>query len=365
MGRSLSLYFHVLVVLQCFVVLCLAKDLPAMFIFGDSLVEAGNNNYIVSLSKANYAPNGIDFGKPTGRYTNKRTIVDVIGQEFGYDYYIPPYLDPTTTGDVVLKGVNYASGGGGILNRTGYIFGGRINMDAQIDNFANTRQDIISSIGSVAASKLLEKAFVGIIMGSNDFLDNYLVPAILGMPPETSPEEFVDSLIYTFRPQLTRLYHLGTRKIVVSNVGPIGCTPYQRDFNQPKAGDSCVESSNNLAKLFNTKLKRLIIELNSNLAGSKFLYANVYDVFNDVVVNYKSYGFENPSSGCCHLAGKHGGIVPCGPPCNVCPDRSKYVFWDAYHPSDAANVIIARKLVNGDTNAIYPMNLRQLFLSSV
>ncbi|KAI9122805.1 hypothetical protein K1719_005694 [Acacia pycnantha] len=41
-------------------------------------------------------------------------------------------------------GVNYASGGTGILiNRTGHIFGGRINLDAQIDNFANTRNDII------------------------------------------------------------------------------------------------------------------------------------------------------------------------------------------------------------------------------
>lgn len=59
---------------------CLAGNVPANFVFGDSLVDAGNNNYIVSLSKANYIPNGIDFGKPTGRYTNGRTIVDIIGR---------------------------------------------------------------------------------------------------------------------------------------------------------------------------------------------------------------------------------------------------------------------------------------------
>ena len=52
----------------------------ANFVFGDSLVDAGNNNYIMSLSKANYAPNGVDFGMPTGRYTNGRTIVDIIGK---------------------------------------------------------------------------------------------------------------------------------------------------------------------------------------------------------------------------------------------------------------------------------------------
>ena len=35
----------------------------ASFIFGDSLVDAGNNNYIFSLSKANNAPNGVDLLK--------------------------------------------------------------------------------------------------------------------------------------------------------------------------------------------------------------------------------------------------------------------------------------------------------------
>lgn len=58
----------------------IANSVPAIFILGDSLVDAGNNNYIVSLSKANYIPNGIDFGRPTGRYTNGRTIADIIGK---------------------------------------------------------------------------------------------------------------------------------------------------------------------------------------------------------------------------------------------------------------------------------------------
>jgi hypothetical protein len=57
------------------------SGMPPMFIFGDSLVDAGNNNYIVSLSKANYPPNGIDFAghQATGRYTNGRTIADILG----------------------------------------------------------------------------------------------------------------------------------------------------------------------------------------------------------------------------------------------------------------------------------------------
>ena len=54
---------------------------PAMFIFGDSLIDNGNNNNLpLSFAKANYFPYGIDFkGGPTGRFSNGYTIVDEIG----------------------------------------------------------------------------------------------------------------------------------------------------------------------------------------------------------------------------------------------------------------------------------------------
>ncbi|XP_058201133.1 GDSL esterase/lipase At4g16230-like isoform X1 [Rhododendron vialii] len=343
--------------------LCLADNVPANFVFGDSLVEVGNNNYIVSLSKANFIPNGIDFGKPTGRYTNGRTIVDIVGQEIGLKDFTPPYLDPTTTGPVVLQGVSYASGGGGILNHTGKIFGGRINLDAQMDNFANTRQDIISSIGSPAAMKLFNRALYSITMGSNDFINNYLVPVLSTVEQKLiSPQTFVDALISRFRLQLTRLYNMGARKIIVVNVGPIGCIPYQREIN-PSAGENCVAFPNELAQMFNAPLKDLVAELSANLKGATFIYADVYRIVDDIVQNYKSYGFEIENSACCAVAGKFGGLIPCGPKSKVCPDRSKYVFWDPYHPTDATNVIIAKRLMDGDSDDISPVNIRHLMKS--
>lgn len=102
-----------------------SKVLGASFIFGDSLVDSGNN-YISTLSKANIRPNGIDFkasgGEPTGRYTNGRTISDIVGELLGQSTYAPPFLAPNTTGKTILSGVNYASGGGGIVKSTGRIF---------------------------------------------------------------------------------------------------------------------------------------------------------------------------------------------------------------------------------------------------
>lgn len=56
-------------------------QVPCYFIFGDSLVDNGNNNQLSSLAKANYMPYGIDFPDgPTGRFSNGKTSVDVIGK---------------------------------------------------------------------------------------------------------------------------------------------------------------------------------------------------------------------------------------------------------------------------------------------
>ena len=57
-----------------------SAKVPAMFIFGDSLIDNGNNNNLPSFAKANYFPYGIDFdGGPTGRFSNGYTMVDEIG----------------------------------------------------------------------------------------------------------------------------------------------------------------------------------------------------------------------------------------------------------------------------------------------
>lgn len=56
-------------------------EVPCMFVFGDSLVDNGNNNRILTLARANYRPYGIDFPEgPSGRFTNGKTIVDWLGK---------------------------------------------------------------------------------------------------------------------------------------------------------------------------------------------------------------------------------------------------------------------------------------------
>ncbi|CAI9752820.1 unnamed protein product [Fraxinus pennsylvanica] len=337
----------------------------ASFIFGDSLVDAGNNNYLQTLSKANIPPNGIDFkasgGNPTGRFTNGRTIGDIVGEGLGQPHYAMPFLDPNTTGRTILYGVNYASGAGGIMNATGRIFVNRLSLEIQVDYFNITRKQIDKLLGpSKAKEYLTRKSIFSITIGSNDFLNNYLLPVVsAGTRISQSPDTFIDDVLNHLRGQLTRLYQLDARKFIIGNVGPLGCIPYQKTINQLSENE-CVQLPNKLVLQYNARLKDLVQELNENLPGATFVHANVYELVMELITNYAKYGFKTASKACCGNGGQFAGIIPCGPTSSLCSDRNKHVFWDPYHPSEAANLIIAKQLLNGDPKYVTPINLRQL-----
>lgn len=60
------------------------STIKAVFAFGDSIVDQGNNNNITTIVKCNFPPYGKDFvdGKATGRFTNAKTPADLIGSSF-------------------------------------------------------------------------------------------------------------------------------------------------------------------------------------------------------------------------------------------------------------------------------------------
>lgn len=57
------------------------KGVPALFIFGDSTVDNGNNNELYTIARANYPPYGRDFDTrhATGRFSNGRLATDFAG----------------------------------------------------------------------------------------------------------------------------------------------------------------------------------------------------------------------------------------------------------------------------------------------
>lgn len=55
---------------------------PALIIFGDSVVDVGNNNNLNTIIKANFPPYGRDFinHRPTGRFCNGKLATDFTGK---------------------------------------------------------------------------------------------------------------------------------------------------------------------------------------------------------------------------------------------------------------------------------------------
>ncbi|KAL6992333.1 hypothetical protein U1Q18_010439, partial [Sarracenia purpurea var. burkii] len=229
------------------------RQVPCYFVFGDSLVDNGNNNNIESLAKANYLPYGIDFpGGATGRFCNGKTTVDVIAELLGFEDYIPSYS--TARGQDILRGVNYASAAAGIRDETGQ--------------------------------------------------------------------------------QLT-LYNYGARKLVLIGVGQIGCSPNALAQNSPD-GSSCVQRINYANRLFNDQLVSLVDDLNNNLSDAKFIYINAYGIFQDLLDKSSSFGRNN-------------GQITCLPLETPCPNRNEHLFWDAFHPSEAANIIVGRRSYSAES----------------
>ena len=57
-----------------------ASAARAFFVFGDSLVDNGNNNYLLTTARADAPPYGIDSPthQATGRFSNGLNIPDII-----------------------------------------------------------------------------------------------------------------------------------------------------------------------------------------------------------------------------------------------------------------------------------------------
>lgn len=119
MGQLKSL-FTILFLIAMSPAVTFAGKIPAIIVFGDSTVDAGNNNYIPTVARSNFEPYGRDFvgGKPTGRFCNGKIATDFMSEALGLKPIIPAYLDPSYNISDFATGVTFASAATGYDNAT-------------------------------------------------------------------------------------------------------------------------------------------------------------------------------------------------------------------------------------------------------
>ncbi|KAK0602703.1 hypothetical protein LWI29_036108 [Acer saccharum] len=262
----------------------------AFFVFGDSLVDSGNNNYLATTARADAPPYGIDYPtrRPTGRFSNGLNIPDIISEQIGQSQPPLPYLSPVLKGHKLLNGANFASAGIGILNDTGIQFLNIIRMFRQLDYFEEYQRRVSGLIGVQKTGELVNKSLVLITVGGNDFVNNYYLVPFSARSRQFSLPDYVEYLISEYRKLLMRLYELGARQVLVTGTGPLGCVPAELAMRNTNGG--CSAELQRAATLYNPQLVEMIKGLNSEIGENVFIAANTQQMHMDFISDPQAYG---------------------------------------------------------------------------
>ncbi|KAI4325380.1 hypothetical protein MLD38_030786 [Melastoma candidum] len=326
------------------------------FIFGDSLLDAGNNDYLNVSFKANRWPYGETFfHNATGRFCNGRIPPDFIAENANLPF-IKPYLEPNFSD--YTDGANFASGGAGVLPQT---LEGALYLELQVSLFAEMTERLKQQKGDSDAQKLISRGVYHIGMGGNDYI--HLATDSLDDNATISPhdkEAFVHWVMGNLTTSINRLYRLGGRKFSFQNVAPIGCLPGSR-YRTGTGG--CLNDLNILAEMHNEALSELLAGLEKDLSGFNYVLFDYYKTLLDRIVNCTEFGFEVGETACCG-SGTYNGEWTCGVTGDhftLCRKPKEYVFFDPAHPTEEVSRQLSELMWSGEPPVMRPGNLKSLF----
>ncbi|XP_058087841.1 GDSL esterase/lipase 6 [Magnolia sinica] len=329
-------------------------DVPAIFIFGDSIFDAGNNHFNKNCTiQADFPPYGQSFFRhPTGRFTNGRTVADFVCEMIGIDLQ-KPYLEAEmqvrnrSRKDYPANGMNFASAGSGVMKET--------NADSGVTPIQTQLQQFEALVNqNKIDKKIIERSFFFFESGSNDIFQ-YFIPFYT---PKLDADAFVSTMITEVEHMIRCIYELGARRIAVFGLGPVGCVPARTLLGAPM--DVCHEAMNQMVMKFNLGLESLIKDVPTKLPGAVGVYGATFDIIQRFRASPKDYGFSNTTNACCG-EGTLGGMVQCGTgEYKVCGNPNEFLFWDYFHPTEHAYKLITKAFWGGKQQRIRPLNLRTL-----
>ncbi|KAM7481082.1 hypothetical protein LguiB_005665 [Lonicera macranthoides] len=271
----------------------------SVMIFGDSILDSGNNNYLQTIAKCDFHPYGRDFkgGIATGRFTNGKTPADLLDQLGLFEEYIEK-----------LKGV----------------------------------------VGEEEANKILSESIYVVSSVSVDLALTYFTIGVRRL--QLNVGAYTDFLVASASKFVQEIYKLGARKMALFGAPPIGCVPFSRTTGGGPFR-RCSKVQNEAAKLYNTKLLSQLDSLNASLPQARVVYIDIYNPLNDLIQNPTKYGFDVVDKGCCGT-----GTIELAIFCNrlspTCSDDTKYLFWDSFHPTERGYRLITQRIVQENINKL-------------
>jgi len=278
-----------------------ANAYSALYIFGDSLSDSGNNAIVFAPNTTPVPIPGNDF-IPTfpyasGRYTNGPVWAEDFASALGLS------ASPSRLG-----GTNYASGGAltGPLNP-----GPFPNLETQVALF------LLDHANAAPGSALY------VVAGGGDNARAALNSAAACLGDALCIQSVIVAAAQTYATDIATIVGAlelaGATNFVVWNVPDIGLTPAVESFG-PQASflGTLIAASMNAAEL-------------SAIGGNPGV--RLFDLFglvDDVVANPGAFGFTNVTDACARFT--------------TC-DPSTFVFWDGIHPTSGGALVISNAML--------------------
>ncbi|XWS30419.1 hypothetical protein CRYUN_Cryun24cG0116100 [Craigia yunnanensis] len=333
----------------------------AVYNFGDSNSDTGGGSAAFWIAGP---PSGETFfGRPVGRGSDGRLIIDFIAEHLGLPY-LSPYLD--SIGTSFSHGANFAIGGSTIRpqNESMSLNGvSPFSLDIQIVQYDNfkvrtsyfyNQAKRISHRSTLPRPQDFSKALYIFDIGQND------IAAGLRKKNDTDFHLSVPDIVEQLAKAVQNLYEHGARTFWIHNTGPIGCLPVSLHYHDIKPEEldkqGCLKAQNDYAIEFNRKLKDRVIKLRAELPHAALTYVDIYAAKYKLIGNAKKQGFVDAQKICCghHKNGIDvgcGGMLPLPNGTQIfgtaCEDPALYINWDGIHYTEAANRWIANRLING------------------
>ncbi|WVZ71288.1 hypothetical protein U9M48_019890 [Paspalum notatum var. saurae] len=319
---------------------------PVVFAFGDSNTDTGG----VAAGLGYYFPlpeGRAFFRRSTGRLCDGRLVIDYLCESLNMSY-LSPYLE--ALGSDFTGGANFAISGSSTLPRTV-----AFALHVQVQQFLHFKQrslDLVARGGSAPVdADGFRNALYLIDIGQNDLSAAFGSRA----PYDDIVHQRIPAVISEIKDAIMNLYYNGAKNFWVHGTGPLGCLPQKLAAPRADDGDlddnGCLKTLNDGAYEFNTQLCAVCDEMRAQLRGATIVYTDVLLIKYDLIANHTAYGFEEPLMACCGYGGppyNYNANVSClAPGFRVCEDGAKFVSWDGVHYTDAANAVVAAKMLSG------------------
>ncbi|KAE8800792.1 GDSL esterase/lipase [Hordeum vulgare] len=327
-----------------------------LFSFGDSLTDTGN--YIIHYSTASgpvlALPYGETFfGRPSGRWSDGRLIVDFIVERLGFQYW-PAYLQVSTRklpAEEFRYGANFAVAAATALSQD-FFLKKNLSVDlltpspippyslgVQIGWFKKVLAMVASTDQErkeLMASSLFLVGEIGLNDYNHPFLQNKTLEWVRPLVPQ---------VIRSIAMSIEALIELGAKTMYVPGIFPLGCTPlylflFPDDDRDHATG--CLQRLNDLILVHNHMLEAKLEKLRRDHPSVSITYVDSYDNVLGLITapTQNGFGKETVLEACYPVFISGSAAVPC-------PDPSRHVNFDGLHMTEAVYKLMARGMLDG------------------